>query len=73
MYGAGRNMQDMLQSGKGLPLLLRVHLTSTFHVVWGLIKPKFHHQIECLLHLHNTYNKRHRTQAYNSTCTVLTS
>ncbi|XP_016467220.1 uncharacterized protein LOC107789862 [Nicotiana tabacum] len=73
MYGAGRIMQDMLQSGKGLPLLLRVHLTSTFHVVWGLIKPKFHHQIECLLHLHNTYNKRHRTQAYNSTCTVLTS
>ncbi|XP_060217231.1 uncharacterized protein LOC132644650 [Lycium barbarum] len=72
LYGAGRVMQDMLRSNKGLPLLIRVHLSSTFHVVWGLIKPKFHHQIECLVVLHNTYNKRQRTQAYNSTC-VLTS
>ncbi|KAK4379681.1 hypothetical protein RND71_001543 [Anisodus tanguticus] len=73
LYGAGRIMQDMLQSNKGLPLLIRVHLSSTFHVVWGLIKPKFHHQIECLVVLHNTYNKRHRTQVYNSTCVLTPS
>ncbi|CAN4110378.1 unnamed protein product [Withania somnifera] len=73
LYGAGRLMQDMLQSNKGLPLLIRVHLYSTFHAVWGLIKPKFHHQIECIVVLHNTYNKRHRTQAYNSTCLLIPS
>ncbi|KAL3380756.1 hypothetical protein AABB24_001083, partial [Solanum stoloniferum] len=73
LYGAGRVMQDMLQSGKGLPLLIRVHLSSTFHVVLGLIKPKFHHQIECLVVLHNTYNKNHRTQKYNSTCLLIPS
>ncbi|XP_004229625.1 uncharacterized protein [Solanum lycopersicum] len=73
LYGAGRLMQDMLQSSKGLPLLIRVHLSSTFHVVWGLIKPKFHHQIECLVLLHNTYNKKHRTQKYNSTCLLIPS
>ncbi|KAM3358412.1 hypothetical protein P3S68_021343 [Capsicum galapagoense] len=73
LYGAGRLMQDMLQSSKGLPLLIRVQLSSTFHVVWGLIKPKFHHHIECIVALHNTYNKRHRTQAYNSTCLMTPS
>ncbi|XP_055817845.1 uncharacterized protein LOC129886958 [Solanum dulcamara] len=73
LYGAGRVMQDLLQSSKGLPLLIRVHLSSTFHVVWGLIKPKFHHQIECLVLLHNSYNKRHKTQAYNSTCLLIPS
>ncbi|MCD7448312.1 hypothetical protein HAX54_040753 [Datura stramonium] len=73
LYGAGRIMEDMLQSSKGLPLLIRVHLSSTFHVVWGLIKPKFHHQIDCLILLHNTYNKTHRTQAYNSTCLLIPS
>ncbi|CAN4080544.1 unnamed protein product [Withania somnifera] len=73
LYGAGRLMQDMLQSSKGLPLLIRVHLYSTFHVVWGLIKPKFHHQIECIVVLHNKYNKKHRTQAYNSTCLLIPS
>ncbi|KAL6288499.1 hypothetical protein ACE6H2_006009 [Prunus campanulata] len=70
MYGAGRSMQDMLESGKGLPLVLRVSLHSSFHVVWSLIKPKFHHQAECLLVLHRAYDKKHRTQAYDSTCVM---
>lgn len=68
MYGAGRSMEDMLESGKGLPLVLRVSLHSSFHVVWNLIKPKFHHQAECLLVLHRAYDKKHRTQTYNGTC-----
>ncbi|GFP92108.1 hypothetical protein PHJA_001354900 [Phtheirospermum japonicum] len=29
MYGAGRNMQDLLQSGEGLPLVLRVSFRMT--------------------------------------------
>ncbi|KAF2319533.1 hypothetical protein GH714_016831 [Hevea brasiliensis] len=49
MYGAGRNMQDMLDSGNGLPILIRVGLSSHFRVVLNLIKPKYHHQAQCLL------------------------
>lgn len=62
MYGAGRNMQDMLESGMGLPLVIRVKLSSNFRVVWSLIKPKFHHKAECLLVLDGMYDKEHRTQ-----------
>lgn len=70
MYGAGRNMQDMLESGNGLPIVIRLSLRSDFRVVWNLIKPEFHHQAVCLLVLDSAYDKKHRTQAYNSTCTL---
>ncbi|KAK8622190.1 hypothetical protein V6N13_097814 [Hibiscus sabdariffa] len=70
MYGAGRSMQDLLESGMGLPLVIRLRLRSDFRVVWNLIKPKFHHQAECLLLLDNKYDKKHHTQKYNSTCTI---
>ncbi|OAY44794.1 uncharacterized protein LOC110618847 [Manihot esculenta] len=70
MYGAGRNMQDLLDSGNGLPILIRVRLSSHFRVIPNLINPKYHHQAECLLFLDSSYDKKHRTQAYNSTCTV---
>ncbi|KAL8496005.1 hypothetical protein ACS0TY_019938 [Phlomoides rotata] len=70
MYGAGRNMQDLLESGKGLPLVIRVSLRSSFHVVWGIIQPKFHHEAQCLVVLTDKYDKKRRTQVYNSTCVV---
>ncbi|KDP43471.1 hypothetical protein JCGZ_16758 [Jatropha curcas] len=70
MYGAGRNMQDMLESGNGLPILIRVSLNSHFRVVLNLIKPKYHHQAECMLLLDSSYDKKHRTQEFNSTCTI---
>ncbi|KAJ9174492.1 hypothetical protein P3X46_013130 [Hevea brasiliensis] len=70
MYGAGRNMQDMLESGNGLPILIRVSLSSHFRVLSNLIDPKYHHQAECLLFLDSKYDNKHRTQAYNSTCTM---
>ncbi|KAJ4839567.1 hypothetical protein Tsubulata_002282 [Turnera subulata] len=68
MYGAGRNMEDMLESGNGLPIVIRLSLSSNFRVVGDLIKPKYHHRGECLLVLNTGYDKKHRTQAYNSTC-----
>ncbi|KAL9145491.1 hypothetical protein ABFS82_13G046200 [Erythranthe guttata] len=68
MYGAGRNMQDLLESGQGLPLLVKVKLRSSFHVIWGIFQPKFHHQLQCLVVLADKYDKIHRTQVYNSTC-----
>ncbi|KAK9283442.1 hypothetical protein L1049_011684 [Liquidambar formosana] len=70
MYAAGRDMEDMLESGHGLPLVIRVSLRSSFRVVWSLIEPKFHHQAECLLVLDSSYDKKHQTQAYNSSCII---
>ncbi|CAN8260061.1 unnamed protein product [Cochlearia groenlandica] len=56
MYGAGREMDGMLQSKAGLPLILRMNLITDFRVVWNIINPKYHHNVECLLFL--SYNKR---------------
>ncbi|KAJ0234032.1 Delta-latroinsectotoxin-Lt1a protein [Hirschfeldia incana] len=53
IYGAGREMADMLQSKAGLPLILRMNLISDFRVVWNIINPKYHHNVECLLFLSN--------------------
>ncbi|KAK7271580.1 hypothetical protein RJT34_27604 [Clitoria ternatea] len=70
MYGAGRSMQDMLDSGKGLPIVIRVFLSSSFRVVPSLINPRFHHRVECLVVLNKSYDKKHRSQTFNSTCKV---
>ncbi|KAH9710145.1 Delta-latroinsectotoxin-Lt1a protein [Citrus sinensis] len=71
MYGAGRNMQDLLELGKGLPLIIRMSFRTNYRVVWDLIKPEFHHEAECLLLLNRKYDKKHRTQVYNSTCITI--
>ncbi|MED6122749.1 hypothetical protein PIB30_042798 [Stylosanthes scabra] len=68
MYGAGRSMQDMLDSGRGLPIVIRVSVTSSFKVVPNLINPRFHHHLECVVLLNKAYDKKHRTQVYHSTC-----
>ncbi|KAL1564404.1 hypothetical protein AAHA92_06753 [Salvia divinorum] len=70
MYGAGRNMQDFLESEEGLPLVIRVSLRSRFNVIWGIFEPKYHHEAQCLVLLHDNYDKKHRTQVYNSTCVI---
>ncbi|KAJ4972354.1 hypothetical protein NE237_005453 [Protea cynaroides] len=70
MYGAGRNMEDILESGKGLQLIIRMRLSSSFRVVWNLIRPRFHHHADCVLVLNRRYDKLHYTQAYNSSCRI---
>ncbi|GAA0187587.1 hypothetical protein LIER_34875 [Lithospermum erythrorhizon] len=70
LYGAGRSMQDMLESRLGLPLEIIVDLRSKFHVLGNLIKQKYHHQAHCLLNLHGAYDKAHRSHIYNSTCVI---
>lgn len=70
MYGAGRSMEDMLDSGRGLPLVIRVILSSSFKVVPTLIKPTFHHHIQCFVLLKNNYDNKHRTQEFDSTCSL---
>uniref|UniRef100_A0A803P4L0 Late embryogenesis abundant protein LEA-2 subgroup domain-containing protein n=1 Tax=Cannabis sativa TaxID=3483 RepID=A0A803P4L0_CANSA len=72
LYGAGRDMEDMLESSHGMPLLIRMKLSSSFKVIPRLIHPKYHHQAHCLLILRRPNEKAHRTHLYNSTCTVNT-
>lgn len=70
MYGAGRSMQDILESGKGLHLAIRMSFTSNFRVISNFIKPTFHHQAECLLVLGSAYDKKHGTRKYTSSCMI---
>ncbi|ESQ49221.1 hypothetical protein EUTSA_v10022398mg [Eutrema salsugineum] len=70
MYGAGREMEDMLQSRAGLPLILRMKLISDFRVVWNIINPKYHHNVDCLLLL--SYNERHnQVTVVRETCRLV--
>ncbi|KAL5708152.1 hypothetical protein ACHQM5_018977 [Ranunculus cassubicifolius] len=73
MYGAGRNMQDMLESGKGVPLRIKLKLRSSFKVVGNLIKPKFNHNVECLLVLHGTKIAYSPNHVFSSNCRVASS
>lgn len=70
MYGAGGSMEDMLDSGNGLPIVIQVKLSSSFEMVPKLVKPRFHHRVECIVVLKKAYNKKHRSQVFNSTCKV---
>ncbi|KAL4561828.1 hypothetical protein LXL04_034008 [Taraxacum kok-saghyz] len=71
MYGAGRSMQDILDSGKGLSLVVHVKLRSRFHVVGKLVSPKYHYRAECILILFKTHDKQHKTLRYNHHCNLL--
>ncbi|XP_051122032.1 uncharacterized protein LOC127245284 [Andrographis paniculata] len=71
VYGAGREMQELLNSGKGLPLQIRLSFTSSFHVVRGMIDLKFRHDASCLVVVFaDKYDRRRRTHRFNSTCVV---
>ncbi|XP_010547259.1 PREDICTED: uncharacterized protein LOC104819073 [Tarenaya hassleriana] len=64
MYGAGREMDEMLKSSRGLALTLRMDLVSDFRVVWKIINPNFRHRAECLLLL--GYDERHKQGSVRS-------
>ncbi|KAK1287675.1 hypothetical protein QJS10_CPB19g01068 [Acorus calamus] len=72
MYAAGRDMEDKLESEQGLPLLVHVSSSSSYHIVWGLVRPKFNHHVECFLVLDGAYDIRNHTQVFHSTCTAST-
>ncbi|RWW25319.1 hypothetical protein GW17_00010340, partial [Ensete ventricosum] len=71
MYGAGRSMQDLLESGRGLTLLLRVRSTSTYRVIGNLVRSTYRHDAQCQLVLRGgAYG---HTVIYNSTCFISTT
>lgn len=72
VYGAGRSMQDMLESGQGLPLVVRMGSRSSYRVVGSLIRLRYRHQEECLLVLEYGGHERGAIRVRNSTCAART-
>ncbi|KAJ6834494.1 uncharacterized protein M6B38_334555 [Iris pallida] len=73
VYGAGRSMQDMLESGQGLPLAIRMGSSSSYRVVGSLIRLRYRHQEECLLVLEYVgHDERSTIRVRNSTCAART-
>ncbi|KAL8262415.1 hypothetical protein R6Q59_023764 [Mikania micrantha] len=71
MYGAGRSMQDILDSQNNLSLVVHVKLTSRFYVIGKLIRNKYHHHAKCIFNLNKTYDKQHKTLFYDNICDLL--
>lgn len=69
VYAAGRRMQDMLESGQGLPLVIRVRSRSSYQVVWNVIRLRYLHHGECILVLEGESDQKHHIHYHNSTCT----
>uniref|UniRef100_A0A7N0ZSE5 Late embryogenesis abundant protein LEA-2 subgroup domain-containing protein n=1 Tax=Kalanchoe fedtschenkoi TaxID=63787 RepID=A0A7N0ZSE5_KALFE len=76
MYGAGRMMQDMLESGTGLPLRFSLTFKSSFQHALGSSLSEFHHKAQCVVLLtSNHYNSKRHTQSstFNATCNLITT
>ncbi|CAL9051003.1 uncharacterized protein LOC103981392 [Musa acuminata AAA Group] len=73
MYGAGRSMQDMLESGRGLTLVVRVRSRSSYRVIGNLVRSSYRHDAECQLVLRGAYDEGGHTVIYNSTCFISTA
>ncbi|WOL17611.1 hypothetical protein Cni_G26404 [Canna indica] len=73
MYGAGRSMEDMLESGRGLPLVVRVRSRSSYRVIWNLVRSSYHHDAECYIVLNGEQDLHDHSVMFNSTCFVSTS
>ncbi|CAL4938271.1 unnamed protein product [Urochloa decumbens] len=54
MYAAGRGMQDLLDSSRGLPLTVTVRARSRYRVVGSLVRLTYRHDSECVVLLRRT-------------------
>ncbi|CAN6313587.1 unnamed protein product [Urochloa humidicola] len=54
MYAAGRGMQDLLDSTRGLPLTVTVRARSRYRVVGSLVRLTYRHDSECVVLLRRT-------------------
>ncbi|OEL26935.1 hypothetical protein BAE44_0012045 [Dichanthelium oligosanthes] len=54
MYAAGRGMQDLLESSRGLPLTITVRARSRYRVVGSLVRLTYRHDSECVVLLRRT-------------------
>ncbi|CAN6295987.1 unnamed protein product [Urochloa humidicola] len=63
MYAAGRGMQDMLDSSRGLPLTVTVRARSRYRVVGSLVRLTYRHESECVVLLRRTPDRSNRIVA----------
>lgn len=54
MYAAGRGMQDLLDSSRGLPLTITVRARSRYRVVGSMVRLTYRHESECVVLLRRT-------------------
>ncbi|TVU47922.1 hypothetical protein EJB05_07539, partial [Eragrostis curvula] len=72
MYAAGRGMQDLLGSSRGLPLTITVRSRSRYRMVGGLIRLTYRHDSECVVHLRKSPRRNNAvTAAGSATCSAL--
>ncbi|GJN30717.1 hypothetical protein PR202_gb19048 [Eleusine coracana subsp. coracana] len=72
MYAAGRGMQDMLESNRGLPLTVTVRARSRYRVVGSLVRLTYHHDSECVVYLRRSPRRNNDVVAAGrGTCSAL--
>ncbi|KAF7049985.1 hypothetical protein CFC21_058413 [Triticum aestivum] len=74
MYAAGRGMQDLLESGKGVPVAITVRSQSRYRVVGSLVRLTYRHDSQCVLYLRRRSPQRDNALAAagTSTCSAAT-
>uniref|UniRef100_A0A0D9VR97 Late embryogenesis abundant protein LEA-2 subgroup domain-containing protein n=1 Tax=Leersia perrieri TaxID=77586 RepID=A0A0D9VR97_9ORYZ len=68
MYAAGRGMQDLLESGDGLPLAVTVRAGSRYRMVGSLVRLSYRHDTRCVVRLRRTPRQRNAIDASRYTC-----
>uniref|UniRef100_M8BFE6 Uncharacterized protein n=1 Tax=Aegilops tauschii TaxID=37682 RepID=M8BFE6_AEGTA len=72
MYAAGRGMQDLLESGKGVPVAITVRSRSRYRVVGSLVRLTYRHDSQCVLYLRRRTPRRDNALAAagHATCSA---
>ena len=75
MYAAGRGMQDLLESGKGVPVTITVRSRSRYRVVGSLVRLTYRHDSQCVVYLRRRTPRRDNAlaAAAGATCSAATS
>jgi hypothetical protein len=69
MYAAGRGMQELLQSGRGLPLTITVRSRSRYRMVGSLVRLTYRHYSECIVRLRTSPRRNNAiTDGAGATC-----
>uniref|UniRef100_A0ACD5TW47 Uncharacterized protein n=1 Tax=Avena sativa TaxID=4498 RepID=A0ACD5TW47_AVESA len=74
MYAAGRGMQDLLESGKGVPVTITVRSRSRYRVVGSLVRLMYRHDSQCVVYLRRRTPRQDNAlvDAGGATCSAAT-
>lgn len=74
MYAAGRGMQDLLESSRGLPLTITVTARCRYRMVGSLVRLTYRHDSECVVYLRRSPRRNNAiTAAGRATCSSISS